>query len=219
VSIYLAEHEVGVDPQLIGFPNLGACMAIVVLTDRGLFGYHLMPGFTRKASIFKTFIDGRVPVPNLLRLYGSAYFSNRYDGVVNGKGPKDQWKDEMSEIATAIGFHGKVTGFDTSASSVHSDRTMRITTFGKSHIGSNYVEYRKDPGGGKCRAYYKKMSKMTTVTGLYTPGDPVQRILGAGLTAPDKNTLTLHAGVVATAGNHGELHEAGMYGKHTFTIP
>jgi hypothetical protein len=39
--IYLAEHEIGFDAGEIGFPSISGCRAIVLVTDGGLFGYHL----------------------------------------------------------------------------------------------------------------------------------------------------------------------------------
>ena len=41
---YLNEREVGFDADTIGFPNIGACMGVVLQTDNGLYGFHAMPG-------------------------------------------------------------------------------------------------------------------------------------------------------------------------------
>lgn len=42
-TINLNEHELGFHSSEIGFPNLGDCMAVVLVTDRGLYGWHVMP--------------------------------------------------------------------------------------------------------------------------------------------------------------------------------
>lgn len=216
---FLVEDEVGFDLQHIGFPNLGGCMALVLLTDQGLYGFHITPGNSRKAPIFAQFIQNTGPGGNMRRLYGSCYFQNRYAGKINGMGSLDQWKDEMKNIANAIGFQGKVSGYDLSTWNSHSDKTMLKVTGGKTHKGTNYLEYYADPSGQKCRIFYKKMDKMQLTPAAFVTTDQIRKILGNNLVNPVKNTVTASADIVTTTGNKGKLHEVGFYGRHSFDIP
>lgn len=221
MPLYLVEEEVGFDQQLIGFPNLGGCMALVLLTDHGLYGFHITPGNARKSPVFQQFIQSKWPATTGIakHLYGSCYWGNRYQGTINGMNQKEQWKDEMKQIAQSIGFSGSASGYDTSAWNSHADKTMKTTDFGKSHKGVNYLEYRRDPSGLKCSIFYKKMSKMQTTPGVFNPTDPIRKIIGNNLANPIKNTITTAASVIPTAGNKGEIHEVGYVGLHTFDIP
>ncbi len=216
---FLVEEEVGYDPQHIGFPNLGGCMALVLLTDQGLYGFHITPGNARKAPVFLQFIQNTGPGGTMKRLYGSCYFLNRYAGKVNGLDSLGQWKDEMKNIANALGFHGKVTGYDLSTWNSHSDKTMKDVLGNKTHKGVNYLEYVKDPSGQKCRIFYKKMEKMQLTPGAFAATDPIRKIMGSNLANPVKNTITSSADIVTTTGNKGKLHEVGFFGRHSFDIP
>lgn len=107
---FLNEHQVGFDTTLIGFPNLGDCLAVVLQNEGGLFGFHITPGNARQSGEFARFIQNSVNLgPNSTHLYGSCYRPNRYN-----KTPAEQWREEMIEIADAIGYRGPISGFDTS---------------------------------------------------------------------------------------------------------
>ena len=203
---YLNENEVGFDPWEVGFPNLGACMGIVALTDRGLYGFHAMPKVTEKHAVFAQFIATIGAGGNLLRLYGSSFWPLRYNlGTYT-------WQDEMRDIASAIGFHGKVKGLDTSKAA-HAE---------KRHDHCNYVEYRLILGARKCEIYYKKMDKMQKpVMGVYDPLAPVDvRWTGGNrLRAPQKDEFISSVDVIRTAGNKGAIHHANVFGMHSFDIP
>lgn len=210
---FLAEDEVGFDTQTIGFPKLGGCMAAALLTDRGLYGFHITPGNVRKASLFKDFIASNGLQGTPCHLYGSCYWDNRY----HGGNQERQWREEMQELAKKLGYTGIVTGFDTSSWISHADKRTNTTQYGKSHIGSNYVEYRWDGAAKSCRIFYKKMEKVDTTEGANDPNEPVKKITNV-LRDPPKNQVTTSAKVKATPGNKGELHEAGHFGVHSFTI-
>jgi hypothetical protein len=57
---YLNEHQVGFDTTLVGFPNLGDCLAVVLQSTGGLFGFHITPGNQRQSGEFAQFIQARV---------------------------------------------------------------------------------------------------------------------------------------------------------------
>jgi len=214
---YLVEDEVGFDSELIGFPKLGGCMAVVLQTDQGLYGFHITPGNARKSPGFALFIQNNGLHGNPVHLYGSCYWNNRYLHAFGSQ--KSQWEKEMKEIATAIGYHGPASGFDTSAAMSHADKAMNRTT--KTHSGSNYVEYRRVAATNKCRIFYKKNIKMALTFGNVDLADPVQKVipmrakLGAfDLVNSAQITTAAHLAATATV-----MHEAGFFGKHSFTIP
>jgi hypothetical protein len=135
--IYLSELEVGYDPELIGFPSIDACMAIVYVTDRGLFGFHNFGGDTRekwrlRANKFREFVGNHDYASRAgRRLYGATYLGSR--GYTN---PQEDWKAELKTFASALGFSGKIRGFN----------------LGQTDIKKGaYVEFRKI--GEKCTVY------------------------------------------------------------------
>lgn len=204
MPIFLNENEVGFDTQLVGFPNLGACMGVVVLTDQGMFGFHPMPRVREKYPVFAQYIQQKAPTATLLRFYGSCSWKLRYNLGAYG------WKDEMRDIANAIGFHGKVKGLDTSQASHGEKRDDHC----------NYVEYRPVGGGQKCEIYYKKMDKMQLGAPLaHSPAINVQWTGGNRLRDPQNNQYIPSANVNVTPGNKGQLHRANVFGMHTFSIP
>jgi hypothetical protein len=209
MAIHLIEHQVGFDTGTTGFPGLGSCMAVALLTSRGIYGFHFTPAPIAQAAAFAHYIAARrLPGEHDLRLYGSCYWDNRYQG-----GAKAQWKAEMTAIAGAINFHGRVNGFDTSAWIAHTD--PHDTT---------YLEYRAV--GGKCKIFYKKTVKMDIIKPVQAANPLIQRIKpnvhlpGAYvLSNPTETKNILTTSVLPTRANKGEMHEAGMIGKHSFDIP
>ena len=213
MSKFLNEHEVDFDPDHIGFPQLGDCMAMVLLTDTGLFGHHVTPGNARQVGTFGTFVRSRAP-GNMLRLYGTCYRTNRYGG---SKSTKTDWKLEMTTIANLLGYHGPVSGFDTSASST--GITKDETTF---------VEYQRN--GGKCKIFFKRMSKMNIVSGANPAADPTQRVFrlpGTDAYTNDPADFALkdqpmkiaaRAAIVPTDSNKGKLHEVSSLSIDSFDV-
>jgi hypothetical protein len=211
VAKYLKEDEAGFDTAVVGFPGLGGCMAVALLTDQGIYGWHSMPGRVARAAHFNTFIQTVGLHGTFQRLYGSCYWPLRYGGKINGMNLKQQWENEMSQIAAAIGYNGKVSGFDISSSS-HVEASSNANT---------YLEYSRSPGDTKCRISFKRSSKMQTpVTGNYDPlaADPVHRLGPGGFAAPLSGNLVTGMAVVTTTSNKGKLHTAGPGGIHSFTV-
>jgi hypothetical protein len=143
---YLNEHQVGFDTNLIGFPNLGGCLAVVLQNKGGLFGFHITPGNARQSGEYASFIQSSVnfKTGESTHLYGSCYRANRYENDLA------KWQEEMREIAKAIGYTGVISGYDTSA------KGTKITM-----TEATYLEYRLS-GDTTCAVYFKRMSKMDT---------------------------------------------------------
>lgn len=198
---FLNEHQVGFDTTLIGFPNLGDCLAVVLQNEGGLFGFHITPGNARQSGEFARFIQNSVNLgPNSTHLYGSCYRPNRYN-----KKPAEQWREEMIEIADAIGYRGPISGFDTSKGT----NIKRTET--------TYLEYRLG-GDSRCAVYYKRMSKMDVV-GNFGGLDPDVALIRRDmanttdvwkpafkLTDTKTSQLTTSADVKVTKSNKGEMH-------------
>lgn len=203
MSKYLNEHQVGFDTSVIGFPNLGDCLAVVLQTNAGLFGFHVTPGNARQSGAFAEFIDEKLGLAGVttVHLYGSCHWKRRYKGDA-----RTQWQAEMQEIATALGHVGPVSGFDSSS--------------WRSGIGTHdttYIEYRLD-GASRCSVHYKRMSKMQ-VQSAFGSGDADTGLIRRDSQrttdvwnpafkqgAATHTTITSAANVVATSANHGEMH-------------
>jgi hypothetical protein len=213
MSRYLNEKEVGFDPSCIGFPNLGDCMAVALQTREGLWGFHMMPGDQVRSAAFKKIIDDSGRPRGAVHLYGTCYLPKRFPGMeVNGaqQSSKTQWKTEMTSIARMLNYRGPVSGFDTSNWTADIDR--KETT---------YVEYRL--AGQTCRTYYKRMSKMTAVTGQDDSKNPIQQIrtLPSGqftTKTPYLGHVTSDVSIKPTESNEGKLHEVSYFGTDTFSV-
>jgi len=86
-------------------------MGAVMQTGNWLYGYHFDATDTtaENAAAFADFKQTRGgDAANTERLYGVADWSVRYPG----RG-KNDWRAEMHNIATAIGYQGRASGFDT----------------------------------------------------------------------------------------------------------
>ena len=207
---YLNEHEVGFDPTCVGFPNLGDCMAAAVLTQNGLFGFHITPGQSKKAPTFLIYMQSNALAGNAVHLFGSCYWDRRYAGAAS---KESQWKTEMTDIANNIGYTGPVTGFDTSSWVAKIKATE-----------NSFVEYRKV--GTKGLTFYKRMNKMDiSDKALNNPNDKVQQIFSNKavlntyyVADPYLDKTTPSVSIKATDSNRGELHQAGYVGMHTFTV-
>lgn len=208
---YLNEHEVGFDATCVGFPYLGGCMAAAVLTQNGIFGFHITPGQSNKAPMFLTYMQSVALAGAAVHLFGSCYWANRYG---HGTGSEEsQWQTEMTAIANDIGYTGPVTGFDTSS---------WVTKIKKDE--NSYVEYHKV--GAKGVTFYKRMSKMHAETKvLNDPADKVQQIFSNKavlntyyIADPYKDKKTPDVVVDDAKSKKGQLHQAGYVGMHSFTV-
>jgi len=116
----LAEHEVAFDTQTVGFPSLDGCLGLVYQTTRGLFGYHIYGGNNSsagdRATLFAAFVDSHGTGQQGTRLYGVCFVGKRgwlpSDGFSKDK--KQAWKQELAIYAAALGYTGKVSGYDLS---------------------------------------------------------------------------------------------------------
>jgi hypothetical protein len=140
---YLMEHEVGFDVNVLGFPSIMGCHAIVYQTSMGIFGYHVA-GSSRSelwqpsANGFQSFVQslgGRTPGS---RLYGVTFSGNNQRGYEGDK--KNSWKAELITFADTLNYKGRISGYDLSK------------TLGRD--ASAYVEYRVN--GDKCDVFIRK---------------------------------------------------------------
>lgn len=141
---FLGNNELGFHAQTLGFPSIHTCHAIVYQTANGIYGFHSMGGqikssWTPRAAHFAQFVKNHAGgiIPAGTRLYGCAYVceSGRYSPKNT---MKQQWKEELTDFATALGYGGRISGYQ-----------LNKSLTGKfSGTTSAYVEY--DVTGIKC---------------------------------------------------------------------
>jgi hypothetical protein len=199
MPVYLNESQAGCDQSVIGFPHLLVCMGVVLETKAWLYGYHFDEvGDTQSAAAaFAHFIQDRGGnTANGVRLYGCANWRARYDG-----GGRQAWQNEMQTIANALGYTGKVSGFNTAIIDPQD---------------GTYVEYIPEYAQRRCRIYYKRNEKMD-----YTSGAArglINRNFAAfksqdGQIVPRTGyfNYTTDADIQATDSNKGALHELNYF--------
>jgi hypothetical protein len=166
MAIYLAEDQVGSDPNLVGFPTLGGCMGLATITNAGIYGFHNPPGHNQRITEFAKLYTGQ-PASALV---SCARWSNRYAGDSAAVGNKfSQWLKEIKEIAGLIGYKGKVIGFDISR--VLGGKAALISA-----DDSAYCEFRLDSNGAlKIGCSLTSNTKSTTVEDI---GTTIRRITG-----------------------------------------
>ena len=160
---FLNERQIGMDPAKIGFPNLGDCMALVLLDEGGLFGFHLTRGDLSNAPLFVQYVQAhRNYTGHLVGLYAAANFTRRYG---QGGGRTD-WETEMGGIARAAGYTGTVHGYDLGNTGIKAPEAI-------------YTEFRA--AASSCTLWYKRMSKIETENGgMNAPDDDIREL------APDR---------------------------------
>lgn len=216
---FLNERQIGFDTQAIGFPNLGDCMGAVLQNEGGLFGFHIYGLGGLMDGEFGRYMQANAGFrANSSHLYGCCYWPRRYGG---GQGLA-QWKAEMIALADAVGYHGPISGIDTSKGT------------GIKKTETTYVEYRLG-GTGECEIYYKRMSKMSTTDTNVTAGPDIKLIRKdmaamklAGRTHDDApiyghydlpGSATTSADVMATKSNKGKMHRVKSSALITFNHP
>ena len=152
MAIYLNEREVGFDTTTLGFPSVQGCMAIVYVTDTGLFGYHNYGGsaddkWADRAQAFAQYVQNHANAGAGSRLYGVTYVKVR--GYTTPG--KTSWTGELTAFATALGYNGKIRGYDLSGAGI---------------LGSAYVEFRKKDD--KCEMWVKVWADGDKTTGPNT---------------------------------------------------
>lgn len=154
MAVFLAEHQIGFDANLVGFPSLGGCMGVVLEVPAGLYGFHFTPNSHRQAGAMQTFVNNHDPnaLAAATHLYGSCRFGRRYAGADKAAA----WRAEMIQVADMLGYTGPISGYDLSGS-----RHIPKDTKGAE---SAYLEYRLGGGGG-CSVHFKRMAKMSATPG------------------------------------------------------
>lgn len=149
MAVYLDECQAGCNATDIGFPHVLLCMAVVLQTNAYLYGFHFdSPGNSDEyADALLDFIGRKGGnVANGVRLYGCCHHANRNSTRNPPAANADTaWRAEMTQIAGRLGYHGPVTGFDTTIIDP---------------INGTYIEFHRVHGSSKCRIYYKRHEKM-----------------------------------------------------------
>lgn len=141
---YLLEHQMGFDTNCIGFPSIQGCHAVVYQTSAGLYGFHIAGGsanadWALNAGVFRQFVASLNGLANPgTRLYGASFVGNNQRGY--SPVATTNWKNELLAIASALGYTGKISGYDL------------FKTLGSN--ASAYVEYRVN--GPKCNLYVRR---------------------------------------------------------------
>jgi hypothetical protein len=96
--IYLGEREIGFDAVEIGFPAVLGCRAIVLVTNSGLFGYHLNGNLNlAKKTAFVNFITAHANGHGRRCLYAAS--------AGPGLAPDHA---ELRDIAATLGYAGPI---------------------------------------------------------------------------------------------------------------
>ena len=168
--IYLLEHEAGYDVDTIGFPSISGCHAIVYLTTNGLFGYHNAGGsasvaWATRADKFARFVrEHFLGGGSGLALYGASFVGDNRRGYSIGNA-KAEWKSELRAFADAVGYSGRVRGYD-----------LTRTGYG----GSAYVEYRAT--GTSCTIHVKPWTESGVQRGTISKRNNHKKLLGSSTT-------------------------------------
>ena len=113
---YLNEREAGFDTERLGFPSISGCLAVCLVTDSGLFGFHnagrsARSDFPESARIFRDYVLTHDAHPQGRHLYGCSFVGDNRRGYTVGQATKD-WKGELKAFAKALGYGGPISGCD-----------------------------------------------------------------------------------------------------------
>jgi hypothetical protein len=149
MPVYLKEDMVGADPDIVGFPHVLLCMAVVCTTGSDLYGVHIGDISTTDPTVdlFKSWLAGRnVAGGDIRAVYASANFPIRYqDHSGPGSDLTMLWTTEMNGIAKGLGYKGPFCGFDTSVIAPKD---------------GTYIEFWNDALHSACRIFYKVHDRM-----------------------------------------------------------
>jgi hypothetical protein len=187
MALYLNERELGFDNTTIGFPSIQGCMAIVYVTPNGLFGFHNYGGsaavaWPARSGAFGQYFNAHFLRRAGTRLYGATYVAIRgYDAPA-----ATNWTAELTAFATALGFAGKIRGYNLSGSPVPP---------------SAYVEFRKS--GDKAEIWVKQWADADKTTGPNTDraNHKIAITRAGGVTTVENQNAQVVTNV-ATAGLH-----------------
>jgi hypothetical protein len=94
--IYLSERQIGFDADEIGFPSVGGCRAVVLVTAGGLFGYHLNGSLDDgKKHAFVSFVN----IHRQGNLRRTLYVASMEAGA-------GRFLVELRDIANGLGYKG-----------------------------------------------------------------------------------------------------------------
>jgi len=104
MPIQLSEREIGFDPAAIGFPSIGGCRAIVLVTATGLFGLHLSgTSSAQKEQNFAQFVTGHPQGGAAAKR--SLYIAARVGGNSQHTSSGECYA-EIKKYAAALGYNG-----------------------------------------------------------------------------------------------------------------
>jgi hypothetical protein len=142
---YVDERTATFDTDALGFPSIGGCHAIVYLTTRGLYGFHLLGGVSaphKFAVAFAEYVSKtRLAGESGLLLYGCTHVTTQrgYPGE-----PRFAWRDELRCFARALDGPASIRGVD-------------LSRFNQDFRRSTYVEFRNK--GGSCEILVRLMDE------------------------------------------------------------
>jgi hypothetical protein len=146
--LHLFNNQLGFSKEVLGFPSVDSCNAIVYQTAQGLCGLHNYGGdspfqFAARAAAFTSFVQECNIAHNTHGKHLYSVVNKRYDPDVARY--RSDWIGEMKAFAESPRFHG----------SVHLIKLRK-------HLdgGPVYIQYMLDPNGEDCSIGYKKYSKM-----------------------------------------------------------
>lgn len=101
----LLEQDWGYDDNVLGFPSISACRAVVLETTAGLFGYHMASGHTNapaKAKSFAQYVHAhrKWTAGSAKYLYVVTYLQGQ-TGYTGGQ-EISQWRAEAKVFADAL---------------------------------------------------------------------------------------------------------------------
>ena len=164
---YVDMQDVAFDQQNIVFPGLGNCHGVVYVNDQGMFGYHLS-GIPKQNRLdaFGDFVRRHPSGGGAGKaLYGFCP-TNRF---VRGQ---QEHRDELRQIAAALGFTGRILGYRWDQGQVGTGTTYVDVSFNRGAIMSSYESYRDEKQTGRNEA---KPDHKSVLLGNGAPAQPIEK--------------------------------------------
>lgn len=182
MAIQLSEREIGYDAVAIGFPSIGACRGIVLVTAGGLFGIHLNGNSNaNKEQNFVQFVTGHPQ--GGAGAQRNLYIASRVGGGSHHQNAGECYT-EIKRYATALNYRGPMYWADLSSlggsSYVYFDSVQNTTCIITArpwndpvdHVGGNVSAYGAGPdraianGGAPAQTYNNNLSQ-AGLTAIY----------------------------------------------------
>lgn len=196
MAIYLDENMMGDDPEVIGFPHLVLCMAVVCRTRDKLYGIHFAdPENAKKVRPeFVKWLKTRDVVRNTIRtIYATANMVVRYGGSTEER--ESQRNEELRALASDLGYTRMIGFFD-----------------GSIIVPRNgfYAEFRANHHWDTCQLFYKRDEKMLYAHTVTDAAPMVTRVSTPNDKVAVKDIATWTTGADGKHGifHSGDLHEA-----------